>query len=71
MARITSFALSASKTINLGDWNSIKIGASVTVEITDPSELEGAHGMAQEELGRLMTETYRAQRRQGPGDGTA
>jgi hypothetical protein len=71
MARITSITVGVAKTINLGDFNSIKINASVVVEISDPSELEGAHGMAQEELGKLMSETYRAQRRQPPGEGQA
>lgn len=71
MARIAGFVLSISKTINLGDWNSIKVGATVTIEMAPDDDLEAAKTEAQAELGRMMSETYRAQRRQAPGEGQA
>ena len=61
MATITEFSLGCSKTINLGNYQNIRIEASVTVS-RDPNEsLAKASDEAQQELRRLLEETYSAQ----------
>lgn len=61
MSLIKQFSIGCSKTINLGNFQSIKVEASVVVEVPEDETLEGYTGMtakAQAELGRLLAETY-------------
>lgn len=61
MPRITEFSLGCSKTINLGNYQNIRIEASVTVSVDARESLVLASENAQQELRRLLTETYKAQ----------
>lgn len=61
---ITSFTIECAKTINLGNYQNIKVGASVTFSI-DP-EVESyvmESERAQDELRRLIEATYKAQKK--------
>lgn len=56
---ITAFTVGASRTINLGNFESLRIEASVTVE-TDPAKPEQLQrDNAQTELRNLLEQTYR------------
>ena len=61
MSTITEFSIGCSKTINLGNYQSLRIEASVTVSVDATETLADASASAQEELRRLLEETYKAQ----------
>jgi len=66
---ITEFRVGCARTINLGNYESLRIEASVTVDVPvvegSPNDvaanLEDLKGYAQVELRRLMELTYREQ----------
>lgn len=58
---VTSFMLGCSKTINLGNYQSIRIEASVTVSLDVNETLADASAAAQDELRQLLEQTYAAQ----------
>lgn len=60
---ITEFRIGCSHTINLGDYNSIRVEATVTVAVEDGAKVIDLLGGAQAELRRLLEDTYKAQRR--------
>ena len=71
MSFITQFVVGCSKTINLGNFQSIRIEASVTVAVPEDETEDGYQQMtanAQAELGRLLEETYRSQMKRGAKD---
>ena len=63
---ITEFRIGCSKTINLGNFQNIRVEAAVTVAVdsldhsTDARWVR-AHEGAQEELRRLLEQTYKTQ----------
>ena len=61
---ITQSSIGLSRTINLGNFESMRIEASVTVDI-DPNieSLDDCKIGAQRELRKLLEETFRAQNR--------
>ena len=60
MANITQFTIGTSRTINLGNFESLRIEASITVDVGDVSYAKAASG-AQSDLRQLLEDTYRAQ----------
>ena len=65
---ISEFRVGCARTINLGNYESLRIEASVTMtvpEIANPNEraanLDDLKGVAQTELRKLMEQTYREQ----------
>lgn len=66
MPGITEFHIAASHTINLGDYNSIKIEAGLVVAVGEDAPLDEMKAMAQVELRKLLEETYQAQKRREP-----
>lgn len=64
MSTITEFSIGCSKTINLGNYQSIRIEASVTVQMDPKETLADASAAAQDELRQLLEDTYKAQYRQ-------
>ena len=64
MSRITEFSIGCSKTINLGNYQNIRIEASVTVSLDANESLADAGDAAQQELRQLLEATYKAQYRQ-------
>lgn len=62
MANITQFTVGTSRTINLGNFESLRIEASVTIVVGD-DDYEQTVKQAQAELRLLLEETYRAQAR--------
>lgn|SRR5215469_3601025 len=58
---VKEFHIGCSKTINLGNFNSLRIEASVTVALQPSDSLTEASAEAQKELKRLLEETYQAQ----------
>lgn len=61
MARVSEFTVGCSKTINLGNYQSIRIEASVTVSLDAHESLADVSETAQEELRQLLEQTYTAQ----------
>jgi hypothetical protein len=57
---ITQFSIGTSRTLNLGNFESLRIEASVTVDC-EPGEFEQMKIGAQIALRQLLEETYRAQ----------
>ena len=62
---IKQFTVGCSKTINLGNFQSMRIEAAVTWELLDGEDFEYSKGRAQEELSKLLEDTWRAQRKSG------
>lgn len=60
---ITQFTIGLSRTINLGNFESMRIEASVTVDINDGEKFEDCKIGAQRELRTLLEETFRYQNR--------
>jgi len=60
---ITEFRIAAAHTLNLGDFNSMRIEASLTISVPDGDDYEVLKDKAQSELRRLLEETFKAQRR--------
>ena len=59
---LTNFTIGTSRTINLGNFESLRIEASVTYQLEpDGPPLEKYKEIAQTELRRLLEETYREQ----------
>lgn len=58
---IREISIGCSKTINLGNYQSLRIEAAVTVTVEPHDDLRQASAEAQLELGRLLEETYTAQ----------
>lgn len=58
---LIEFSVGCSRTINLGNYESIKIEASVTMEIHEETDLELLKKRAQVELRNLLEQTYKAQ----------
>ena len=64
MPQINEFHIGCSKTINLGNYQNLRIEASVTVSMDAGDSLANASEAAQEELRRLLEQTYAAQYKQ-------
>lgn len=60
---IKAFSIAAAHTLNLGNYQSFRIEASLTVEVPEGDDFEILRDKAQSELRRLLEDTYRAQRR--------
>lgn len=60
---IKQFSIAAAHTLNLGNYQSFRIEASLTVEVPEGDDFEVLRDKAQTELRRLLEDTYRAQRR--------
>ena len=60
---IKQFSIAAAHTLNLGNYQSFRIEASLTVEVPEGDDFEVLRDKAQTELRRLLEETYRLQRR--------
>lgn len=61
MAHVSEFSIGCSKTINLGNYQSLRIEASVTVSLDAHESLADASDSAQQQLRDLLEETYTAQ----------
>lgn len=62
MITITQFTVGCSRTINLGNFESVRVESSVTVEVQDEKDaMFNANQMAQRELRKLLEETYKHQ----------
>lgn len=58
---LIEFSVGCSRTINLGNYESIRVEASVTVEVHEGADLGELRADAQRQLRVLLEETYRAQ----------
>ena len=67
-SKITEITVGCSKTINLGNYQSLKIEAHVTVSVDDERELNAIKIDVQDELRALLEDTYKAQYRHAKGD---
>jgi hypothetical protein len=63
MIVISEFRIGVSKTINIGNFNSIRVEASLTVTVPETEDLAVIKRRAQEELRALLEDTYKAQRK--------
>lgn len=62
---ITAFSVGASRTINLGNFESLRVEANVTMEVPKDGAAEMLHERAQTELRLLLEQTYKAMTRKG------
>ena len=58
---IVQFSIGASRTINLGNFESLRIESSVTVDVAEGDDLASVENIAQDELRKLLELTYRRQ----------
>lgn len=58
---ILEFTIGCSKTINLGNYQSIRIEGSLRVAMAEGESIDDLRARAQAELKRLLEDTYRAQ----------
>jgi len=58
---IRQFTIGTSHTLNRGNFNSLRIECSLTVEVPEGDDYEVLKDKAQSELRRLLEETYKAQ----------
>jgi hypothetical protein len=65
--KISEFRVGAGHTINLGNFNNLKIEASVTVEVNEGDDVDALHTQAQAKLRSMLEETYRTQRKGSNG----
>lgn len=65
--KVIEFRIGAGHTVNLGNFNSIKIEAGLTIAVQEGSDLLALRTQAQDVLRNMLEETYRAQRRTGNG----
>jgi hypothetical protein len=61
MATIKQFGIGCSRTINLGNFESLRVEASIAVEVNDSEDFARAAAQAQLDLRALLEDTYRAQ----------
>lgn len=60
---IKQFSIAAAHTLNLGNYQSFRVEASLTIEVPEGDDFEVLRDKAQSELRRLLEDTYRSQRR--------
>lgn len=61
--KVIEFKIGAGHTVNLGNFNSIKIEAGLTIAVQEGSDLLALRTQAQDVLRNMLEETYRAQRK--------
>jgi hypothetical protein len=60
---IKEFSIGCSRTINLGNFESLRVEASVTMDVSENVDLQSCKEAAQVELRALLEDTYRNQHR--------
>jgi len=60
---IKQFTVGVSKTVNLGNFNSMRVEASLTIEVPEGDDYGLLKMKAQEDLTTLLAETWRANRK--------
>jgi hypothetical protein len=63
MAVIKGARIAVGKTVNLGNFNSIRVDAEVSVDLADGETLPEVTEMMQGELREFLERTYRAQKK--------
>lgn len=58
---ISQFTVGMSRTFNLGNFESLRIEGSITVDLNEGESLADAKAQAQQDLRTLMEQTYKAQ----------
>ncbi len=58
--KIKQITVGASRTINLGNYESMRVDGSCTIEIEDPSQIAFARAKALEEVKLQMNEAYKS-----------
>lgn len=58
--RVKEITVSASRTINLGNYESMQVQGSCTIEIDDPSQINFAREKALQEVKTQMNEAYKS-----------
>ena len=65
--KVVQFHIGAGHTVNLGNFNSIKIEAGLDIVVAEGADLDKLRDQAQTVLRNMLEETYRRQRRGGNG----
>lgn len=60
-ARITEIRIGIARTINLGNYESLRLEGSLTAAIQDGDDIAAVKAAAQVELRAMLEETYRSQ----------
>jgi len=63
---IREFSVGCSKTVNLGNYNSIRVEASLTLVVPERTTLEAMKPKALEDLRLLLEDVYRSQLKEKP-----
>jgi hypothetical protein len=61
MSIISQFTIGVSRTINLGNFESMRVETSITVDVNDSEDFHRVAAEAQVKLRELLENTYRAQ----------
>ncbi len=59
--KLKEFRIGVAKTINLGNYESLRVEAQVVYEVSENDELKDISSTAQAELRYLLAKTYREQ----------
>ena len=59
--RIAQFTVATSRTINLGNFESLRVEGSVVVDLSEDDNIDFARSQAQKQLRQLLEDTYRYQ----------
>ncbi|HEY2530301.1 MAG TPA: hypothetical protein VGJ20_20585 [Xanthobacteraceae bacterium] len=58
---ITQFSVGTSRTINLGNFESLRVEASITIDVAETDDMVQLRSQAQQMLRQLLEDTYNAQ----------
>jgi len=64
---VREIRLSVGRTVNLGDFNSLRLDVGLTVEVPDGADLAVIRREAHEDLELMLREAWQAHRRQKEG----
>jgi hypothetical protein len=67
---ITEIRLGAAHTINLGNYNSMRVEAGLTISVKEGDSIADIRASAQTVLRNMLEETFRAQLKGGAGAAT-
>jgi hypothetical protein len=69
MSAITELRVDVARTINLGNFESMRIEAGITVAVAEGDDIEAVKATIQPELRALLEDTWRAQHRKREENG--
>jgi len=68
--KLSQFSIGFSRTVNLGNYESCKVEAHVTIDVGEQDSMMETYDAAQLELRQLLEETWKAQHKPRNGNKT-